>query len=89
MKPMIFALAMAASLGVTAIPAFARNGGGGEGTPYVDPNGFPPGFFDGVPRASRVIAHENTMAAAEQPQGQQRPVATSNRTATMTTNAQG
>ena len=79
MKTMIFALVMAASLGATAIPAFARGGGGGEGTPYIDPNGFPPGFFDGVPRASRIIAQQNTIAAAERPQT---PVATSNQTAT-------
>jgi hypothetical protein len=79
MKTMIFALAMAASLGAMAIPAFARGGGGGEGSPYIDPNGFPPGFFDGVPGASRIIAQQNTIAAAERPQT---PVATSNQTAT-------
>jgi hypothetical protein len=67
MKTMIFALAMAAaSLGATAIPAFAR----GEGTPFIDPNGFPPGFFDGVPYAGRIVAQQNAMAAAERPQGQ-------------------
>jgi hypothetical protein len=85
MKTMIFALAMAASLGATAIPAFARDGGGGNGTPFVDPNGFPPGFFGGLPGKPRIIQQENATAAAEQPHGEMFQVPPSSRTPAATT----
>jgi hypothetical protein len=87
MKTMIIALAMAASLGTAAVPAFARGGGGGggNGTPFVDPNGFPPGFFDGTPGKPRIVQQENAMAAAEQPHGEMFQVPNSSRTPTTTT----